>query len=117
MTARCTVARLMRQMGLAGVVRGRTVRTTISDPGQAVVVVPVGPLQGGVLDRLGPCPASAGPFLARGVAPWPSIGGRCSSIVKRVSLPMTLMPQTRWLIPLPWIEHSRLLRASRRNQN
>lgn len=29
--ARCTVARLMRQMGLKGVVRGRSVRTTISD--------------------------------------------------------------------------------------
>ena len=29
--ARCTVARLMRQMGLQGVVRGKTVRTTISD--------------------------------------------------------------------------------------
>ena len=29
--ARCTVARLMRQMGLEGVVRGRPVRTTVSD--------------------------------------------------------------------------------------
>jgi transposase InsO family protein len=29
--ARCTVARLMRQMGLQGVVRGKSVRTTISD--------------------------------------------------------------------------------------
>lgn len=29
--ARCTVERLMRQMGLAGVIRGKTVRTTISD--------------------------------------------------------------------------------------
>lgn len=29
--ARCTVARLMRQQGLRGVVRGRTVRTTIPD--------------------------------------------------------------------------------------
>ena len=29
--ARCTVARLMRTMGLQGVVRGKTVRTTISD--------------------------------------------------------------------------------------
>ncbi len=34
-TARCTVARLMRKMGLAGVVRGRTVRTTIPDPAAA----------------------------------------------------------------------------------
>jgi transposase InsO family protein len=29
--ARCTVARLMRQMGLRGIVRGKSVRTTISD--------------------------------------------------------------------------------------
>ena len=29
--ARCTVARLMRQMGLKGAVRGKTVRTTVSD--------------------------------------------------------------------------------------
>jgi putative transposase len=29
--ARCTVARLMRQMGLKGVVRGKTIRTTIGD--------------------------------------------------------------------------------------
>ena len=28
--ARCTVERLMRQAGLCGVVRGRTVRTTVS---------------------------------------------------------------------------------------
>ena len=31
--ARCTVARLMRQMGLQGIVRGKSVRTTISDKG------------------------------------------------------------------------------------
>ena len=30
--ARCTVARLMRAMGLKGIVRGKTVRTTIPDP-------------------------------------------------------------------------------------
>jgi putative transposase len=30
--ARCTVARLMRAMGLQGVVRGKTIRTTIPDP-------------------------------------------------------------------------------------
>ena len=29
--ARCTVARLMRSMGLKGVVRGKPVKTTISD--------------------------------------------------------------------------------------
>ena len=34
-----------------------------------------------------PCPASAGPFLARGMLPWPFIGGRCSSIVNRVVRP------------------------------
>ncbi len=33
--ARCTVARLMRQMGLRGVVRGKAVRTTRSDPAAA----------------------------------------------------------------------------------
>ena len=29
--ARCTIMRLMRQMGLAGAIRGRTVKTTVSD--------------------------------------------------------------------------------------
>ena len=29
--ARCTVARLMHDMGLAGVIRGKPVRTTVSD--------------------------------------------------------------------------------------
>ncbi|CAO3357982.1 Mobile element protein [Azospirillum melinis] len=29
--ARCTVARLMKQMGLKGATRGKAVRTTISD--------------------------------------------------------------------------------------
>jgi putative transposase len=33
--ARCTVERLMRQLGLAGVVRGRKTRTTISDEAEA----------------------------------------------------------------------------------
>jgi putative transposase len=33
--ARCTVARLMRSMGLQGVVRGRKMRTTIPDPAAA----------------------------------------------------------------------------------
>jgi transposase InsO family protein len=33
--ARCTVARLMRQMGLQGAVRGREVRTTVSNPAVA----------------------------------------------------------------------------------
>ena len=32
MVARCTVERLMRQMGLRGVVRGKPVRTTTRDP-------------------------------------------------------------------------------------
>ena len=30
-TARCTVERLMRRLGLRGVIRGRTVKTTVSD--------------------------------------------------------------------------------------
>ena len=30
--ARCTVERLMRELGLAGAVRGKTVRTTVADP-------------------------------------------------------------------------------------
>lgn len=34
--ARCTVARLMRQMGLRGVVRGEETRTTIPDRGAPV---------------------------------------------------------------------------------
>lgn len=31
--ARCTVERLMREAGLRGVVRGKTIRTTVTDPG------------------------------------------------------------------------------------
>src|SRR4051794_19868579 len=31
-----------------------------------------------------PCPASAGPFFTRASWPWPIMGGRCSSRVKRV---------------------------------
>jgi transposase InsO family protein len=34
-TARCTVARLMRAMGLQGVVRGKKLRTTVPDPASA----------------------------------------------------------------------------------
>jgi putative transposase len=34
-TARCTVARLMRAMGLQGVVRGKKLRTTVPDPAAA----------------------------------------------------------------------------------
>lgn len=33
--ARCTVARLMRQLGLRGVIRGKPIRTTVSDPHKA----------------------------------------------------------------------------------
>ncbi len=33
--ARCTVARLMRRMGLAGVIRGKSVRTTVPDKAAA----------------------------------------------------------------------------------
>jgi len=31
-SARCTIERLMRRLGLRGVVRGKTVKTTVSDP-------------------------------------------------------------------------------------
>src|ERR1019366_1553701 len=45
-----------------------------------------------------PWPASAGPFVALG-PPWPIIGGRCSSIVKRVlrstSVPIAELPRPR----------------------
>jgi len=33
--ARCTVERLMRKMGLLGVIRGKSVKTTQADPGNA----------------------------------------------------------------------------------
>jgi putative transposase len=33
--ARCTIERLMRQLGLRGAIRGRRVRTTVADPGAA----------------------------------------------------------------------------------
>ncbi len=33
--ARCTIARLMRQLGLRGVIRGKPIRTTVSDPHKA----------------------------------------------------------------------------------
>jgi transposase InsO family protein len=36
--ARCTVERLMRQQGLQGVVRGKTVKTTISSPDEAYLL-------------------------------------------------------------------------------
>lgn len=42
--ARCTVARLMREMGLAGVIRGKPVRTTISN-------------------KTAPCPGTVGIFV------------------------------------------------------
>jgi transposase InsO family protein len=34
--ARCTVERLMRQLGIAGVVRGKPRRTTVADPAKPV---------------------------------------------------------------------------------
>jgi len=37
--ARCTVARLMKRMGLRGVTRGKAVRTTISDRGSQYVAI------------------------------------------------------------------------------
>jgi hypothetical protein len=37
-----------------------------------------------VPDRLAPCPGEHGAVRCSGVAPWPCMGGRCSSIVNRV---------------------------------
>ena len=37
--ARCTVARLMRAMGLEGIIRGKPIRTTVSDKGGAMRLV------------------------------------------------------------------------------
>ena len=52
-----------------------------------------------------PWPASAGPFLSRGPVPWPSIGGRCSSIVNRVArstrVPIAVPAQPEDQIPFP----------------
>jgi len=45
--ARCTVARLMRAMGLQGVVRRKTVRTTIPDPTGHLEIPPS--VRGGVV--------------------------------------------------------------------
>ena len=49
-----------------------------SCPGSVVIVAAIASRTASA-----PCPASAGPFLARG-PPWPSMGGRCSSMVNRV---------------------------------
>ncbi len=54
--ARCRVARLMRTMGLAGVVRGRRVRTTVPDPAAA-------------------CPRLDGSSAVQGRMPEPAMGG------------------------------------------
>ena len=55
--ARCTVARLMRAMGLKGVVRGKTVRTTIPDPAAL-------------------CPLRPGQSTVQGTAPQRPVGQR-----------------------------------------
>ena len=53
-----------------------------------------------------PCPVSAGPFFARGWSPWPSMRGRCSSIVKRVvrstSVPIAELSRPRIRSPSQW---------------
>ena len=53
-----------------------------------------------------PSPASAGPFFSCGPLPWPSIGGRCGSIVNRVvrstSVPMAELPEPRIRSPSQW---------------
>jgi transposase InsO family protein len=54
--ARCTVARLMRGMGLQGVIRGRRVRTTISDKAAS-----------GPLDRVNFCTEWMKKFRPQGV--------------------------------------------------
>ncbi len=51
--ARCTVARLMRQMGLKGVVRGKSIRTTVSDAAAPCPARPGEPaVQGAAAERL-----------------------------------------------------------------
>src|SRR4051794_8943988 len=53
-----------------------------------------------------PCPASAGPFFARGPHPWPAMGGRWSSIVNRVvrstRVPIAEPPEPRMRSPSQW---------------
>ena len=60
--ARCTVARLMRDMGLAGVIRDKPVRTTISDK---AAPCPCGPLQPPVLRASAEHAVGVGLYLRR----------------------------------------------------
>ena len=69
--ARCTTARLMRQMGLSGAVRGKAVKTTISNPAAALPArqgepaVPVTPAKRAVGLGLHLCRDLAGVRLCR----------------------------------------------------
>ncbi|MGY4437396.1 transposase InsO family protein [Bradyrhizobium sp. LM2.3] len=49
--ARCTVSRLMRDMGLQGVIRGKPVKTTISDKAALCPLDHVTPVQGAKAER------------------------------------------------------------------
>jgi putative transposase len=49
--ARCTVSRLMRDMGLQGVIRGKSVKTTISDKAAPCPLDHVRPVQGTKTER------------------------------------------------------------------
>src|SRR4051795_6008416 len=56
-----------------------------------------------------PCPASAGPFFTRASWPWPIMGGRCSSRVKRVvrstKVPIAELPKPTMRSPFPMARH------------
>ena len=60
-----------------------------------------------------PCPASAGPFFTRGSSPWPSMRGRCSSIVNRVvrstSVPIAELSSPMIRSPSQWPGHGPVL--------
>lgn len=56
-----------------------------------------------------PCPARAGPFLTRAVAPQPGIAGKCSSIVNRLvrstKVPMAELSRPMIRSPSQWGHH------------
>jgi hypothetical protein len=52
--ARCTVERLMAELGLAGAVRGNAKKTTIADPTAALVGMPTGGCNGPIQQEPGP---------------------------------------------------------------
>ena len=59
-----------------------------------------------VADRLGAVPGQRGPVLDAGSSPWPSMRGRCSSIVNRVvrstSVPIAELSSPRIRSPSQW---------------